>query len=85
MPVLTLYARAIRMLLPQRQLAILLAIASFAIAIVQLAEPVLFGRIIDRLEIDFPRPRPLSVMNTEAFGVHVQRIRLALNAIGGLE
>ena len=43
------------------------------------------GRIIDRLEIDFPRPRPLSVMNTEAFGVHVQRIRLALNAIGGLE
>ena len=43
------------------------------------------GRIIDTLDIDFPRPRPLSVMNTEAFGVHVARIRLALNAIGGLE
>ncbi len=43
------------------------------------------GRIIDTLEVDFPRPRPLSVMNTEAFGVHVSRIRQALNATGGLE
>ena len=49
MPVLTLYSRAIRMLLPQRQLALQLAIASFAIAIVQLAEPVLFGRVVDAL------------------------------------
>ena len=49
MPVLALYARAIRMLLPQRQVAMLLAIASFAIAIVQLAEPVLFGRVVDAL------------------------------------
>ena len=43
------------------------------------------GRIIDTLAVDFPRPRPLSVMNTEAFGIHVARIRFALNAIGGLE
>ena len=43
------------------------------------------GRIVDVLEVDFPRPRPLSVMNTEAFGVHVARIRAALNAVGGLE
>ena len=43
------------------------------------------GRIVDTLDIDFPRPRPLSVMNTEAFGVHVRRIRAKLNATGGLE
>ncbi len=43
------------------------------------------GRIVDTLEVDFPRPRPLSVMNTEAFGVHVSRIREKLNATGGLE
>jgi NitT/TauT family transport system ATP-binding protein len=43
------------------------------------------GRIVDVLDVDFPRPRPLSVMNTEAFGVHVARIRTALNAVGGLE
>jgi NitT/TauT family transport system ATP-binding protein len=43
------------------------------------------GRIVDVLDVDFPRPRPLSVMNTEAFGVHVSRIRAALNAVGGLE
>ena len=43
------------------------------------------GRILDTLEVEFPRPRPLSVMNTEAFGVHVSRIRTRLNASGGLE
>ena len=43
------------------------------------------GRVLDMLDIDTPRPRPLAVMNTEAFGAHVQRIRQALNAVGGLE
>ena len=43
------------------------------------------GRIGDVLEIDIPRPRSLDVMTTEAFGVHVRRIRAALNAGGGLE
>jgi NitT/TauT family transport system ATP-binding protein len=43
------------------------------------------GRIGDMLTIDIPRPRSLDVMTTEAFGVHVRRIRAALNAGGGLE
>jgi NitT/TauT family transport system ATP-binding protein len=43
------------------------------------------GRIQDVLEIALPRPRGLEVMNTEAFGVYVRRIRGALNAGGGLE
>ena len=43
------------------------------------------GRIVDRLPIDFPRPRPLDILNTPEFGVHVKRIRRALNAAGGLE
>jgi hypothetical protein len=32
------------------------------------------------LRIDFPRPRNLDVMTTEAFGMHIRRIRAALNA-----
>src|SRR5918911_945099 len=43
------------------------------------------GRIQDVLDIDLPRPRTLDVMNTEAFGAYVRRIRVALNAGGGLE
>ena len=43
------------------------------------------GRIGDVLNVDIPRPRSLDVMTTEAFGVHVRRIRNALNAGGGLE
>jgi NitT/TauT family transport system ATP-binding protein len=40
------------------------------------------GRIADVLEVDLPRPRPLDVMTTEAFGVHVRRIRAVLSAGG---
>ena len=43
------------------------------------------GRIADLLQIEFPRPRSLDVMTTEAFGTHVRRIRAALNAGGALE
>jgi NitT/TauT family transport system ATP-binding protein len=43
------------------------------------------GRIQDVLDIDLPRPRSLDVMNTEGFGAYVRRIRVALNAGGGLE
>jgi NitT/TauT family transport system ATP-binding protein len=43
------------------------------------------GKIQDELRIDLPRPRPLEIMNTEAFGVYVKRIRAALNAGGGLD
>jgi NitT/TauT family transport system ATP-binding protein len=43
------------------------------------------GRIMDSLKIDLPRPRGLDVMNTEAFGAYVRRIRTAFNATGGLE
>ena len=43
------------------------------------------GRIVDTLAVDIPRPRGLEAMNTPGFGAHVQRIRRALNAVGGLE
>jgi ATP-binding cassette subfamily B protein len=49
MSVFSLYVRAIGMLAPERSLAILLALASFAIAIFQLADPILFGRVVDAL------------------------------------
>jgi NitT/TauT family transport system ATP-binding protein len=42
------------------------------------------GRIADELKIDLARPRALEVMNTEAFGAYVRRIRSALNATGGV-
>ena len=44
-----LYVRAISMLGSERALAILLALASVALAAVQLAEPVLFGWVVDAL------------------------------------
>jgi len=43
------------------------------------------GRIADLLAIDFARPRSIDIMNTDAFGTHVRRIRAALNAGGGIE
>ena len=55
--------------------------------IVMTARP---GKIRDTFEVDLPRPRPLEVMNTEAFGAYVRRVRNALNAgtgaaAGGLD
>ena len=44
-----LYARALRLLAAEKALAIWLAVAGIAIAIVQLAEPILFGRVVDAL------------------------------------
>jgi NitT/TauT family transport system ATP-binding protein len=43
------------------------------------------GKIGDAFKVDLPRPRKLSVMNTELFGGYVRRIRKALNADGGLD
>jgi NitT/TauT family transport system ATP-binding protein len=43
------------------------------------------GRIADAFKVDLPRPRPLEVMNTEAFGAYVKRVRVALNSGGGLD
>ena len=48
--------------------------------IVMTARP---GKIGDEFEVDLPRPRKLDVMNTEAFGAYVKRVRAALNPGGG--
>jgi len=50
--------------------------------IVMTARP---GKIGDVFKVDLPRPRKLEVMNTEVFGAYVKRIRVALNADGGLD
>jgi NitT/TauT family transport system ATP-binding protein len=42
------------------------------------------GRIMDDLEIVLPRPRPLEVMNTPAFGDYVRVIRARFNVRGDL-
>jgi len=49
MPIFRLYRRVLGLLVAERSLAILLACANIALATSQFAEPVLFGRIIDRL------------------------------------
>jgi len=49
MSFLRLYGRVLRLLAPEARLAITLAIANVALAVSQFVEPVLFGRIIDRL------------------------------------
>ncbi len=45
--------------------------------IVMTARP---GKIRDEFKVELPRPRSLEVMNTEAFGAYVRRVRNALNA-----
>jgi ATP-binding cassette, subfamily B, beta-glucan exporter len=49
MSFLRLYARVLRQLRDSKGLAIVLALANLALASAQFAEPVLFGRIVDRL------------------------------------
>ena len=49
MTMLRLYGRVLGLLGPQSWLGIVLALANVALAGAQLAEPVLFGRIIDAL------------------------------------
>ncbi len=44
-----IYLRALGMLAPERALVIALVLAGVAIAVVQLAEPILFGRVVDAL------------------------------------
>ena len=43
------------------------------------------GRIIDDVQIDLPRPRPLEVMNSPEFGNYVARIRALFNLRGGMD
>jgi ATP-binding cassette subfamily B protein len=49
MKLATIYLRALGMLASERALAVTLVMAGGAIAIVQLAEPILFGRVVDAL------------------------------------
>ncbi|MCC0003288.1 MAG: glucan ABC transporter ATP-binding protein/ permease [Methylobacteriaceae bacterium] len=49
MQVLAVYRRVLAQLAPEARLALLLALANVAVAAAQFAEPLLFGRIIDRL------------------------------------
>ena len=49
MSILTTYRRVLALLAPERGLAVALVAANLAIAASQFAEPLLFGRIIDRL------------------------------------
>jgi len=49
MPLAKLYLRVIGLLKPEARLGVILAVANLCLATAQFAEPVLFGRIIDRL------------------------------------
>ena len=49
MSMITVYARILRQLAPEKRLAIILVIANLALAGAQFVEPVLFGRIIDAM------------------------------------
>lgn len=43
------------------------------------------GRIVDIFDVDLPRPRPLAVRETDAFGVYAQRIRHHFAELGVLK
>ena len=49
MDLMRIYWRAIGMLAPEKRLALSLTLAGVAVAVVQLAEPILFGRVVDAL------------------------------------
>lgn len=49
MSVLKIYARVLGLLRPQARLALILVAANLSLAVAQFAEPMLFGRIIDRM------------------------------------
>ncbi len=49
MTIAALYRRALALLGDERGLAGMLAFASVAIGLIQLAEPVLFGRVVDAI------------------------------------
>ena len=74
MPFLRLYIRVLAQLGAGWRLAVALVLANLALAAALFAEPVLFGRIIDRLATDLAEHRlpsfaelaPLSVANAVA-------------------
>jgi NitT/TauT family transport system ATP-binding protein len=43
------------------------------------------GRISDIIAIDLPRPRPLEIINSEAFGRYVAAIRRHFQSLGALD
>ena len=43
------------------------------------------GRITEIMDIDLPRPRPLEIINSEAFGRHVVAIRRHFQSLGALD
>lgn len=43
------------------------------------------GRVTQIVTVDLPKPRPLSIINSDAFGTYVSGIRSNLNASGGLD
>ncbi|MDE2364120.1 MAG: glucan ABC transporter ATP-binding protein/ permease [Hyphomicrobiales bacterium] len=57
------YRRVLAQLAPEAALAILLALANIAVAAAQFAEPLLFGRIIDRLTGAQTQQAPLVMMD----------------------
>ena len=42
------------------------------------------GRIVDDIAVDFPRPRPVSLLGTPEFGAHVTHIRALFNVQGDI-
>jgi len=57
MSLIRIYARALGLLAPEKRLAIALIVANGSIAVVQLAEPLLFGRVVDALAKSEPAMR----------------------------
>jgi NitT/TauT family transport system ATP-binding protein len=43
------------------------------------------GRITQIIDVNLPKPRPLSMINSDAFGTYVSGIRANLQAAGGLD
>ena len=80
MSLIHLYTRVLQLLGKEARLGWILAVANLLLATAQFAEPILFGRIVDVIESDFPRKRTLDIRETPEFLKLAHRVREGLKA-----
>ncbi|WP_083463793.1 glucan ABC transporter ATP-binding protein/ permease [Prosthecomicrobium hirschii] len=80
MPFLKIYARAIQLLGPERGFAFALTATGIALAFLQLAEPLLFGRVIDALSTGKPAMELVGLWAGFGFAGVAANIFVALHA-----
>jgi ATP-binding cassette subfamily B protein len=80
MPLFETYVRAIRLIGPERRVALALVISGVLLAFLQFAEPILFGRVVDALTRDQPALPWVALWAVFGFASVAANIVIALQA-----